>query len=161
MDKLRSLLAVAALAILAGCAPTVGGGTGVSRTGTLHASMAWTANDSRTGMLTADLSNGQTYSGRYFQMTRETRVDDLGPLWVGWHHYRHWGRGWDYWDADFGPRFMTEYSGRVVANLATPDGQHMRCRFRLIQPSSGMAGGGEGTCQLPSGDTLDASFPTA
>ena len=160
MNKQRSLVAIAAFAILAGCAPTMGGGMGVSRSGAVHASMAWTANDSRTGVLTADLSTGQTYSGRYIQMTRETRVDDLNPLWDGWPHHRRW-RGWDYWGPDYGPRFMTEYSGRVVANLASPDGQRMRCRFRLIQPASGMAGGGEGTCQLPSGDTIDASFPTA
>ena len=37
---------------------------------------------------------------------------------------------------------MTTYTGRVVANLEGPNGTHMRCRFDLMRPSSGMAGGG-------------------
>jgi putative hemolysin len=30
-----------------------------------------------------------------------------------------------------------------------------------VHPSNGMAGGGEGDCQLPDGKTIDASFPGA
>jgi putative hemolysin len=30
-----------------------------------------------------------------------------------------------------------------------------------VQPSSGMAGGGQGDCQLPDGKTIEASFPRA
>jgi hypothetical protein len=35
----------------------------------------------------------------------------------------------------------------------------MRCRFTLMQPSSGMAGGGTGRCQLPNGAVIQADFP--
>ncbi|MDB6100768.1 MAG: hypothetical protein JWO52_767, partial [Gammaproteobacteria bacterium] len=51
--------------------------------------------------------------------------------------------------------------GKVVANLSAPDGLHMRCNFQLVHPSDGMAGGGRGQCQLPKGNTIDATFPKA
>jgi hypothetical protein len=52
------------------------------------------------------------------------------------------------------------YSGRVLANLHSEDGEHMRCRFTLISPSRGMAGGGEGRCQLSENDQeISAEFP--
>jgi hypothetical protein len=46
---------------------------------------------------------------------------------------------------------VTNYSGQVVANLGAPSGEHMRCKFRLVHPSNGMAGG----------KTIDATFPIA
>jgi hypothetical protein len=36
----------------------------------------------------------------------------------------------------------------------------MRCRFTLVRPETGMAGGGQGQCQLPSGGEIDATFPS-
>jgi hypothetical protein len=69
------------------------------------------------------------------------------------------GGGFGYWDA--GPEFVTQYTGRVVANLGTASGEHMRCKFQLVHPSDGMAGGGRGQCQMPDGKTIDATFPTA
>jgi hypothetical protein len=39
------------------------------------------------------------------------------------------------------------YTGRVGANLADPEGNHLRYKFRLEHPSNGMAGGGLGNCQ--------------
>jgi hypothetical protein len=35
----------------------------------------------------------------------------------------------------------------------------MRCQFTLASPSSGMAGGGAGQCQLPNGTVITAQFP--
>ncbi|MFH8654723.1 hypothetical protein ACH37Y_18655 [Sphingomonas paucimobilis] len=46
----------------------------------------------------------------------------------------------------------------MLANLTGADGQ-MRCHFRLMRPSAGMAGGGQGRCQLPGGTIIDATFP--
>jgi hypothetical protein len=113
--------------------------------------------------MTARLSDGQTYTGTYFQITSDTRVDELSPLWSGWDSPRWgswWGVGpWRSWEPTTG--FVTTYSGRVVANLEGPNGTHMRCRLDLISPASGMAGGGQGRCQLPSGDTIDTRFPPA
>jgi hypothetical protein len=104
--------------------------------------------------MTAILSTGETYSGPFFQITQESRVDSLEPLWVGWG--RRWP-GWEPWWPS--TEFVTHYSGRVVANLQGPNGTHMRCDFRLMRPTAGMAGGGTGRCQLPNGLTIDADFP--
>jgi hypothetical protein len=63
-------------------------------------------------------------------------------------------------DRDMDREFIKEYSGRVLANLHSDTGNHMRCRFRLISPSRGMAGGGEGRCQLSeTGTEINAEFP--
>jgi hypothetical protein len=102
--------------------------------------------------MTATMSGGPTYSGQYFQITKDTTVDSIGPLW-----YPGWG-GRGAWGA---PDFITQYTGRVVANLAAPNGAQMRCLFQLVHPSDGMNGGGIGQCQLPDGTTIDATFPSA
>jgi len=132
-----------------------GVGSGSTRDNAVHATFMWKSDSDRTGVLTATLSNGETYSGQYFQITSETRVDQLGPLWDGWH--RGW-RGQRYWDAYPTSAFVTHYSGRVVANLLGPAGQHMRCHFQLVRPASGMSGGGQGQCQIPSDKTIEATF---
>ena len=161
MTRTLSATLLLGLLALAGCS-TAGTGFGSGRGGT-NATFTWQSGDSRTGTMTAQLSTGESYTGRYFQITRETVVNDLGPLWMGWQGR---GRGWRYWGPgpwgreDWGPQFITEYSGRVLANLQGPNGRFMRCRFQLIRPPSGMSGGGEGRCQLPNReDTIHATFP--
>lgn len=138
--------------------------TGAGR-GTLHdgveaggVSFHWHSTDSVSGAMTATLADGRSFSGNYFQITSETRIDRLHPLWIGWR--RPW-RGWPYWYSEPGPEFVKQYSGRVLANLGAANGEYMRCRFRLVHPQSGMAGGGAGTCQLSDGTTIDATFPAA
>ena len=57
-------------------------------------------------------------------------------------------------------QFIREYNGRVLANLQSDTGNHMRCRFTLVSPSRGMAGGGKGRCQLSeTGREINAEFP--
>ena len=58
------------------------------------------------------------------------------------------------------PEGLLRFDGYVFRRypLSGPDGQ-MRCHFRLMRPGSGMAGGGQGRCQLPSGTMIDATFP--
>lgn len=133
-------------------------GTGVGSTegGADAVTFNWKSSDDVSGTLNATLAGGSTFSGQYFQITQQSRVDTLAPLWVGWGRRRR-GFGWDDWD--YGPSFITHYSGRVLANLAAPDGQHMRCKFQLVHPSNGMAGGGRGQCQMPDDKTIDATFP--
>ena len=93
-----------------------GNRSGLTATGADPVSFTWQSSDSVAGTMSATLAGSQTFNGQYFQITRQTRVDNLGPLWVGWHH--GWrGYGWDNWDA--GPSFITNYSGRVVANPCT------------------------------------------
>ena len=159
--NIRSLTTTAALAatlLLAACATRTGLGTASSRSGNLHANFQWTETDDHTGTMNATFASGETYSGRFFQITHDTRVDSLAPLWAGW---RPGFGGWRYWGPGGQDEFVTEYSGRVVANLEGADGKHMRCRFDLVRPLDGMAGGGQGSCQLPSGQSVDATFPKA
>ncbi|WP_159983193.1 hypothetical protein [Novosphingobium sp. 18050] len=143
---------------VAGCTST-GTGIGEARSAGTgpSATFTWQAQGARTGTMTAQFSDGTAYTGPFFQVTSESRSDDFGPLWSGWGRSRRggWGGGWGYW----GPSqsFITHYSGKVLANLQGTDG-HLRCRFTLIRPSSGMAGGGLGECQLPTKAKIDATF---
>jgi len=159
----RTLLAVAALAaglMLSGCETQSGGtGSGNLRGTRKPVAFTWQTTDNVSGDITATFGNGDVFKGNYFQITRDTRVDRLGPLWDGWGRpYRR--TGWRYWDRAEERAFIKEYSGRVLANLRSDQGAHMRCRFTLITPSRGMAGGGEGRCQLSeTGQEINAEFP--
>jgi hypothetical protein len=156
--NLRTLALVGSSFVLLGAiaaCTTMGTGSGNARNSDLHANFAWKSSDDRTGTLTATLSNGETFSGPFFQVTHDTRVETLAPLWYGWAGPWH---GWRYWGPYPDTAFVTHYSGRVVANLADTAGDHMRCHFSLMHPQQGMAGGGQGEGQMPSGQTIDATF---
>src|SRR5262245_51585421 len=127
---LARLLPPLLLLAAAGCASS-GAGYGVSRSGREEATFRWDARNDVTGTLTATMPGGRVYAGPYFQVTNETRVEGLAPLWYGWRPGWH---GWRYWEAVPAPEFVTEYTGKVVANLAASDGDRMRCRFNLIRP---------------------------
>jgi hypothetical protein len=138
-------------AIAAGCT-SMGTGVGSTPSGADPVSFSWKSSDSVSGTMTATLSDGKTYSGQFFQITKDTTVNSVGPLWSGWSPG---------WGAAPSTSFITHYSGRVVANLGAPGGEHMRCNFQLAHPSDGMTGGGRGQCQMPDGKTIDATFPSA
>ena len=146
-----SLFAIA----IAGCT-TTGVGTGQSTRGNLGATFVWRETGGTRGTMVASLTNGQVFQGPFFQITSES-VIDYDPLWNGWGP--GWGWGWGGW-GPWGPSMdtITHYSGQVLANLQGPGG-FMRCDFRLMRPSSGMAGGGVGQCQLPAGAMIQAQFP--
>ncbi len=158
-----SLIAIAA----AGCT-TSGIGTGQSTTGNVGATFNWTETEGTHGTMLAQLTNGEIFQGQFFQITAESRVMDYGPLWNGWGPGWGWGGGWGghMWGwgwggwGPWGPNdaTITHYSGQVLANLRGPGG-FMRCDFRLMHPSYGMAGGGAGQCQLPTGMIIYAQFP--
>jgi hypothetical protein len=162
--SIRAAAASLAVIAVAGCT-TTGIGTGQSQNGSLGATFSWTETGGTQGTMIAHLSNGQVYQGPMFQITQETRVD-YGPLWsgwgpgFGWHRpWNGWGYGWGGWGPwGPGPDTITQYSGQVLANLQGPGG-FMRCHFTLMSPSSGMAGGGVGQCQLPTGTIINAQFP--
>jgi hypothetical protein len=169
------------LAIAAAACTTTGVGYGQVAGSNVGATFTWTETGGTQGRMIAQLSNGQVFQGPMFQITSESRVTDYGPLWNGWGPYSSWGRygyggygyggypwggwsrfpyggGWGGW-GPWGPdeETITHYSGQVLANLQGPTG-FMRCDFRLMRPSSGMAGGGAGHCQLPSGSIIQAQF---
>jgi hypothetical protein len=168
MKTLAIKLAAASLAAIAiaGCT-TTGVGMGQSTTGNVGATFTWTENGGTRGNMVAQLSNGEIFQGPFFQITSES-VADYDPLWNGWGPGfgwgggwggRAWGWGWGGW-GPWGPSMqtITNYSGQVLANLQGPGG-FMRCDFRLMRPRSGMAGGGAGQCQLPTGMIIAANFP--
>lgn len=157
-----ALIAIAA----AGCT-TSGIGTGQAIGSNMGATFSWTETGSTRGTMVAQLSNGEVFQGPFFQITQESRVTDFGGLWSGWGPGwgwgggwggHGWGWGWDGW-GPWGPydQTITHYSGQVLANLQGAGG-FMRCDFRLMSPSSGMAGGGMGQCQLPTGTIINAQF---
>ena len=155
--QLRSGLLGVSLCAFAACT-TMGTGTGREAASDHPVAFSWTSKDAVSGTMSATLPNNETYTGPFFQITSETRGESLAPLWLGWH--RGW-YDWPYMGAYPSPDFEIRYSGRVVANLDGPDGEHMRCRFHLARPASGMSGGGAGECQEAGGETIEATFPAA
>ena len=155
-----SLLALAALLALAGCASSGLGGGELARKDKPPepAIFSWTSNEGGTsGRMVAALPHA-LYTGRFFRISRTTEREMLSPLWEGWPEgwtdWPYWTRPWPApYDA---VQFLVSYTGKVVANLATDDGRRMRCRFHLADPAAGMPGGGRGECQLSDGRTIDA-----
>ncbi len=154
------------LAFGAAACTTMGTGTGEAPDQKLTANFTWTESGAVRGTMVASLSNGQVFQGPFFQITQESQVSDYGPLWTGWgagwgwhRPWAGWGWGWAGW-GPWGPNdeTITHYTGQVLANLQGPGG-FMRCNFTLARPSSGMAGGGLGQCQLPAGTMIQAQFP--
>jgi hypothetical protein len=178
MTSFAIRMAAASLAAItvAGCT-TTGVGYGQAAKGNLGATFTWRETGGTRGTMIAQLSNGQNYQGPFFQITSESQIMDYGPLWNGWGPGSYWGGygygrypwggwsrypygyGWGGW-GPWGPdrETITHYSGQVLANLQGPGG-FMRCNFRLMRPSSGMAAGGVGQCQLPTGTIIHAQFP--
>jgi hypothetical protein len=156
--KKSCLYGALASVALAAC-QTAGTGSGNVRGTQKPVAFTWESTDSVSGNITATFGSGRVFKGTYFQITQDTRVDHLEPLWDGWG--RPYRRGdWRYWARNPGPEFVKTYSGRVLANLHDETGEHMRCRFTLISPSRGMAGGGEGRCQLSENEQqINAEFP--
>ena len=151
-----ALFAVACCAIALGACTTMGTGSGSVSPGDAPVKFAWKSTDGGIhGTMSATLADGQTFSGPYLELTKEVRGEQLEPMWTGWNGgWVDWG-GWDM----FPPfAYATQYSGRVMANLQAADGQRMRCRFNLNVPADGMGGGGQGTCQLKSGRSVNAVF---
>ena len=114
------------------------------------------------GQITGTLPSGESFSGRFVQVTSTSAMDSIGPTLSNWGSpiWNDWGpfsQTWIGGPADV-TTFRTNYSGTVVATLFGDRGTVMRCRFRLVSPSGGMQDGGTGECQLSTGGKLDAQF---
>src|SRR3984893_19311344 len=133
MKQSNVMVALPLLAVLATGCTTMGTGFGSTATGANPVNFDWKSSDSVSGTMNATLSDGKTYSGQFFQITTDTTVDNLGPLWTGW------GGGWrgDWGDWGAGPQFVKHYSGRGLANLSTQDGECLGGSFTLVQPQAG------------------------
>jgi hypothetical protein len=141
-------LLVVGLAV--GCASTRTG-SGSTVPGTNAAKFSWTGSGNVSGSMAAMFANGGTFTGRFFQIT-SSLTDELGPQGPIWHQEGPY---------DVGPelQYVPHYTGRVEANLSRSDGVQMRCRFNLMRPVDGMAGGARGECQPSDGLSVDAQFP--
>ena len=148
----------AAMGLALGACTTMGTGAGSTESGDQPVTFHWTSKDGGvTGTMSALLANGTAYNGPYLEITQTAESSQFAPMWAGWP------AGWSDWGYGFGPfanfdNTTTTYSGKVVANLQGPAAQHMRCRFDLNDPPSGMGGGGQGKCQVAGGPTIDATF---
>ena len=158
-----ALLGTFALGLNACTTTGMGGGQIKAADGQeLPVTFSWKSTDGGiSGSMSASLL-GSVYQGRFFQITQQTQIEVLTPL---WSHWRHGWYDWPYWSHHRMPpypatQFLTHYSGKVVATLEAADNKRMRCRFHLVNPSRGMSGGGEGECQLSDGRTINASFPS-
>jgi hypothetical protein len=148
MTSRAGILLVAGLVI--GCATTrTGSGSAIPAQDSVK--FSWIGSGNVSGSMTATLASGETFTGRFFQMT-SSLTDELGPQGPIWHQEGPY---------DVGPelQYVAHYTGDVVADLSRSDGSQMRCRFRLVSPVDGMAGGARGECQLPDGLSVDAQFP--
>ncbi|CAN5507913.1 hypothetical protein BH09PSE5_BH09PSE5_19700 [soil metagenome] len=158
-----SVVAASAALLLAGRAATSGMGGGEMKEkggATDPVLFSWASSNSGvSGGMTAALPNS-TYQGTFVHITSQTTRESLLPMWSGW------SAGWSDWPYR-GPtsmepidtvRFLTPYSGKVVANLQSDSGKRMRCRLLLLEPSQGTGGGGKGECQIAGGNTTRATF---
>jgi hypothetical protein len=159
MRRAGGFAALAGAALALGACTSMGVGSGSLKPDNTPVAFSWTSKDGgTTGTMTATAGTAGVFSGPFVQVTSSVRTEVLEPMWRGWR------RGWDDWRY-FGPypatAFSTIYSGKVIANLAGPDAQPLRCRFHLNDPAAGMKSGGQGECQFNGGRTVDAVFPRA
>lgn len=163
MTKLHSIIVgFVWIVALSACTST---GSGVGQTTKEGVSdqtveFSWKSTDGGiSGSISASLP-ATNFEGRFFQITSQTRSEALDPLWRhwrrGWHDWPYWGSTWPYPYPT--TQFITHYSGKVVASLASESGQNMRCRFHLSEPVMGMRGGGQGECQISDGRVVRATF---
>lgn len=110
------------------------------------------APDATHGTISAILPDGRTFQGDFLQVTQTTLDRDLRPYWSSWGSPWY---GWGYAGAYDTVTFVRHYSGRVIAQLEGPSGEHMRCRFVLARPESGPQSGGQGECELSTGERID------
>ncbi len=156
----KPFLAILIAGVIAstGC-QTAGTGSGSVRGSRDAVNFTWQSTDSISGNIAATLGTGRVFNGTYFQITSETRVDRLDPLWTGWGRPSRRG-SWRYWAYESRSELVRTYTGQVLANMRAEDGEYMRCNFTLISPSRGLMDGGVGTCQLSESEQeINAEFP--
>jgi hypothetical protein len=160
----RSKFIPCALALLAiaGCShegsgsgtlekPVAGSTSGSEAGGAIDFNWHSGADGSR-GNIEAVAQDGRTFEGTYVQPSAVMRTDDFTPYWDAWSNMS-WGVAAP-WYVGSQDEFITSYSGKALAHLTSADGTRMRCTFVLREPVSGLAGGGEGDCQLSTNERV-------
>jgi len=108
--------------------------------------------DASHGKIQAVAQDGRVFEGTYLQPSYVVRQEDYTPYWDAWSNMS-WGVGAP-WYVGSQDEFVTAYGGKALAHLTSADGTRMRCTFVLREPVSGLAGGGEGDCQLSTNETV-------
>jgi hypothetical protein len=97
------------------------------------------------GQITGTKPSGESFSGRFVQVTPTSTVDSVGPMWSTWSSpiWNDWG---PFDETRIGgsadaATFRTNYSGKVVATLSGDRGTVMRCRFELVNRRAWQNGG--------------------
>lgn len=117
------------------------------------------------GELAVELPDGTVFRGPY-RLVGEP--DDLTrAVWQPWRPgWPDWPLPWEGAALPVGvaldERSLSDrYRGLAIASLASDDGERLRCRFGLLQPTVGLAGGVDGDCQVlpsPRGRALDIAL---
>ena len=115
--------------------------------------LAWrAAPDATRGTLRAVLPDGRVFEGELLQITHTTLDRELSPYVATWRAPWY---GWGYVGVEDRTTFVRHYSGRVIAVLEGPAGERMRCRFVLARPEDGPESGGQGDCELSTGEHIE------
>ena len=154
---------LAALGLSTGCA-TTGLGAGEVKHADEPVAFQFSERSPDGGRLKAVDGDGETYEGRFVQLTEQverSRVEPIimggpatvsGPASAG---MQMWALPVDTTVDDF----IKLYTGRVVAWLQGDRGHSMRCSFTLANGDQGMKSGGSGECRLDDGRVITATFP--
>jgi len=149
-----TIAACTAAGAVAGCATSGFGEGHVTAPGKPEAegdaTFTWrAAADATRGTIRAVLPDGRVFAGEFLQVTTTTQGEELGSYWGGPYGWAHAGP-----HADDYSTFVRYYSGRVLAELEGPSGEHMRCHFQLAEPERGPQSGGIGDCEISSGERI-------
>src|SRR6186997_10322 len=108
--KTTVIISLAVLA-LAACETPNGAGTGSGNVRGTQKPVAftWQSHDNDSGDITATFGSGRVFKGAYVQVSRDSRVESLDPLWDGWEAPRS-RNAWRYWNASSRSEFIRENS---------------------------------------------------
>jgi hypothetical protein len=145
---------VLAAALVGGCAST-GTMTGqLSRPGRTPERVTLSYETDRwddSGHLSLTLPDGESFTGRYARVGSVAGAAPAPGLDIDFSIV-DWGQAADKWtfgDAD---------SDKAVALLDGDRGRKIRCRFTLLYAGGGMKDGGNGECQVNTGERIDVRF---
>src|SRR4051812_2102261 len=122
---------VAVSLLLAAC-QTAGTGSGNVRGSRKPVAFPWQSKDSVSGDITATFGTGRVFTGQYFQITQDTRMDRLDPLWYGWD--RPPRGAWGYRGAHPGPQFPKTSNRPGLSNPHPAKRDHTRRPLTAIHP---------------------------
>lgn len=121
----------------------------------------WNSNDGGTsGEIATNLPDGEAFTGTYLSFSPALDVGSAQEFYDAW--YRDWdvppssGKAWRHYPVT---DYLVMFGGEVLATLHGDRGTRMRCHFEVLQAEYGLRSGGRGTCQLSTGEIVEAHVP--